>query len=165
MLDTMTLTKAVAGVCGALLVLLMGSWGASALYSMGGSRHDADKPSTAYVIEVEQAGTGGGEVVEAPSFAELLAAADPGKGERIFGKCKSCHMLENGQNSTGPHLFGIVGRNVGAVEGFGYSGKLKEAADVWTAENLDAFLANPKKFAPGTSMGFAGLKRTRTAPI
>ncbi len=29
----------------------------------------------------------------------------------------------------------------------------------WSYEALDAFLAKPKKFAPGTKMTFAGLKK------
>ena len=163
MFDTMTVTKAVAGVCGALLILLLGNWGASALYAVGGGGHGKGhgdgEHHAAYIIEVAEEGGAGAAVEEGPSFEELLAAADAGKGEKVFGKCKSCHKLEDGANSTGPHLYALVGRNVGAVDGFGYSGKLSEAADVWTYENLDAFLTSPKKFAPGTSMGFAGLKK------
>ena len=91
-------------------------------------------------------------------FAELLAAADPGKGERVWGKCRACHKVEDGANGTGPHLFGVVGRDVGSVAGFGYSGALVAVADVWTPENLQAFLENPRDFAPGTKMSFSGLK-------
>ncbi len=34
------------------------------------------------------------------------------------------------------------------------------SGDTWTYENLNAFLAKPKDFAPGTKMSFAGLKKT-----
>jgi hypothetical protein len=51
-----------------------------------------------------------------------------------------------------------VGRDVGTAEGYNYSGALSEAADVWTPENLRAFLENPAGYAPGTSMGYSGLK-------
>ncbi len=55
--------------------------------------------------------------------------------------------------------YGVVNRDVGTAEGFGYSGSLVAVADVWTPENLDQFLEKPKSFAPGTSMSFAGLKK------
>mgnify|MGYP003709562721 CR=1 FL=1 len=51
-----------------------------------------------------------------------------------------------------------MGRDVGSVAGFGYSGALVAVADVWTPENLQAFLENPRDFAPGTKMSFSGLK-------
>ncbi|WP_354544286.1 cytochrome c family protein [Roseovarius sp. MBR-78] len=150
----MTLTKATGAVCGSLLVFLLGGWVAESIYSMGGG-HGGDHVQ-GYVID-----TGAEEaaepVDEGPDLAALFAAADPAKGERVFNKCKACHQLEDGVNGVGPYLYNVVGRDVGVVEGYGYSGALSEAADVWTAENLFAFLENPAGYAPGTSMGFAGL--------
>ena len=32
-------------------------------------------------------------------------------------------------------------------------------AETWTPENLNAFLTKPAGFAPGTTMGFAGLPK------
>ena len=31
--------------------------------------------------------------------------------------------------------------------------------DIWSPENLDKFLTNPKSYAPGTKMSFAGLPK------
>lgn len=162
MFDTMTLTKAGGAACGALLVYLLGSWAAESLYHTGGGGH-GDHAAQAYVIEVESAEDHGDDSAEeeGPDLATLIAEADLGKGAKVFGKCKACHKIEDGANATGPHLYGVVGRGVGSVDGFGYSGKLVAVADAWTAENLDAFLTSPKKFAPGTKMSFGGLKKDK----
>ncbi len=149
MFDTMTLTKATAGFCGAFLVFLLGKWAATEIYAMD-SHGEAS-----YVIEVADAG--GAEEVEEVSFTELLASADVGKGAKVFKKCAACHKLEDGANATGPYLFGLIGRDAGAAAGFGYSGALPAGA--WTEDALNAFLTKPSDYAPGTSMSFAGLKK------
>ena len=90
-----------------------------------------------------------------------MAAADPAKGEKVFGKCKACHKLD-GADGTGPHLNGVVGRPVGSIGGFAYSDAMHahagEAPD-WTPEALQEFLADPKGVVKGTKMAFAGLKK------
>ncbi|MQQ09167.1 c-type cytochrome [Epibacterium sp. SM1979] len=149
MFDTMTLTKATAGFCGAFLVFLLGKWAATEIYAMD-SHGEAS-----YVIEVADAG--GAEEVEEVSFEELLASADVGKGAKVFKKCAACHKLEDGANATGPYLFNVVGRDIGSASGFGYSGSLPAGA--WTEDELNAFLTKPSDYAPGTSMSFAGLKK------
>ncbi|WP_292293721.1 cytochrome c family protein [Marivita sp.] len=153
MLDTMTFTKIVGSFCGALLVFLLGKWAAETLYHVGGAHGEE---VAVYVIDTgEEEETA--EVEEEVDFETLLASADASAGERQWGKCRACHNLEQGANAVGPHLYGVVGRDVGAVEGFNYSGALSEAADVWTPENLFAFIENPRGYAPGTTMGYAGL--------
>lgn len=155
MFDTMTMTKIVGGFCGAFLVFLLGNWAASELYSTGGGHEGAEQ---AYVIE-----TGGGESadaapVEEVDFATVLAAADPAAGEKAFSKCKACHKLD-GADGTGPHLNGVVGRAKGGVGGFGYSATIAGMGGDWTPEDLSHFLENPKAFAPGTKMSFAGMPK------
>ena len=89
---------------------------------------------------------------------ELIAA-----GEKIFRKCKSCHQVgEKAKNRSGPILNGIMGRAVGAVDGFRYSKAFKTLAEsglVWDEATLSEFLSNPKKFVKGTKMSFRGLKK------
>jgi cytochrome c len=152
-MDTMTLTKAAAGLFGALLVFLLGKWAAEGLYHMD------SHGQASYVIEVEQAGAA--EAEEEVSFEELLAAADASKGAKVFKKCSACHKLEDGANSTGPHLYGIVGRAVAAADGFSYSGAMSSKGGEWTAEELDAFLTKPSAAVSGTSMSFAALKKVK----
>ena len=157
MFDTMTLTKAVGSLCGALLIFLLGKWAGELLYDTSPG-HGGDDHAAGYVIEVADTG-GGGEAEEGPSIAELWQTADAEKGAKVFGKCKACHKLEDGANATGPYLYGVVGRDVAAASGFGYSDGIKASADVWTPETLSGFLENPKGYAPGTTMAFAGLKK------
>ena len=88
-----------------------------------------------------------------------LAAGDSDKGEKVFRKCKACHVVDKEQNRVGPHLVGIIGRSSGAVEGFKYSKAMKDAGLTWTEENLAAYLADPRGFIKGNRMAFAGLKK------
>ncbi len=161
MFDTMTMTKVVGALCGSLLIFMLGGWAAEALYHTGPKGHGDDHAKQAYVIEVEGADSGAAEAEEGPSLEELLASADVDKGAKVFSKCKACHKLEDGANGTGPHLYAVVNRAVDSVGGFSYSGALEQVADVWSPENLDGFLTNPKSFAPGTKMAFSGLKKPK----
>ena len=45
-----------------------------------------------------------------------------------------------------------------ASPGFPYSAANKNSGDIWDAQTLDTYLADPRKFVPGTKMVFAGLK-------
>jgi cytochrome c len=53
----------------------------------------------------------------------------------------------------------VVGRKIASVPDFNYSSGLKSKEGDWTYENLDKFLTNPRDFAPGTKMTFAGIKK------
>ncbi|MAI58065.1 MAG: cytochrome c family protein [Rhodobacteraceae bacterium] len=157
MLDTMTLTKITGAFCGSLLVFLLGSWVAEELYHA--DHGHGKKHAVGYEIYVEEPEALEEAVDEELNFDTLLAAADLAKGAKVFGKCKACHKLEDGAKGTGPHLYQVVDRAVSSVEGYGYSGALIAVADIWTAVELNGFLENPKNYAPGTKMGFAGLKK------
>ncbi|SEW38191.1 cytochrome c [Cognatiyoonia koreensis] len=157
MFDTMTMVKAGGALCGTLLVFLLGGWGAELIYHGAGGHDDHEQ---AYVIEVEGAEDGDVEPAEEVDVAVLLASASVEDGAGLWRGCQSCHKLEPGENSTGPYLYGVVGREVGAATGYeSYSGALSEVADVWTPENLFNFLEDPKGWAPGTSMGYNGMRK------
>ena len=91
-----------------------------------------------------------------------LAGGDAAAGEKIFKKCKACHMIGEGAKSrTGPPLNDMVGAEVGDLEGFKYSKgmvALAEEGTVWTIENLNALFLKPRDFVTKTKMSFAGLK-------
>ncbi len=151
MFDTMTLTKAAAGLILTWLILLLGKWAAEGVYHVGGHGEQA------YVIPVEDSAPAedtGPQV----SFDEVYASADASKGEGLFRQCQSCHNLD-GTNATGPHLDGVVGRAVASVGGFGYSDALKGLGGEWTPDRLEEFLSGPAKYAAGTKMTYKGMKK------
>ena len=87
-------------------------------------------------------------------------AGDVKAGEKVFKKCKACHVVDAEKNKTGPHLVNIVGRKAGTVESFSKYSKAMVAADVvWDEASLDAYLEKPKAFIKGTRMAFAGLRK------
>ena len=91
--------------------------------------------------------------------AAALAAGDPVRGRIVFGACRTCHYPDKGAgHQNGPSLWNIFGRRAGTQEGFAYySEALKNSGLVWTPEYLDAWLANPGGFIPGTSMMSLGV--------
>lgn len=152
----MTLTKIAAALCGSLLVFLFALWLAESLYHVGGDSHGGHNEA-AYVIEDDTETAE--EPMEEVNFEIILASANPEKGVKVFSKCKACHKIADGANGTGPHLYNVVGREIASIAGYGYSGTLAEMGGIWDANALNGFLENPKKYAPGTKMGFAGLKK------
>ncbi|MDA8230536.1 MAG: cytochrome c family protein [Magnetospirillum sp.] len=90
--------------------------------------------------------------------AYAQVAGDAAAGEKVFKQCQVCHTAEPGKNKIGPSLYGVVGRKSGSAEGFNYSPAMKTANIVWTPENLDKYLTDPKAMVPGNKMAFPGLK-------
>ncbi len=155
MLDTMTATKVVGGLGGALLVFLLGGWAAEALFFTGGG-HGAEEQ--AYLIEGEDDSSSAPEDAAPVDMVALVSQADPAQGEKLFKQCGACHKINEPVNGAGPHLDGVVGRPMHAIADFKYSGALP-ADGTWTIENLNLWLTNPKAFAPGTSMSFKGIAK------
>ncbi len=82
--------------------------------------------------------------------ARRPVAADAAKGaELVQARCNMCHSPEAG---AAPALDGVVGRKAGTAAGYAASAALKGSGLTWTPANLDAFLADPAKLAPGTAM-------------
>lgn len=89
-------------------------------------------------------------LVAVPAFAD----GDAAKGEKAFNKCKSCHMIADGDNvilkggKTGPNLFGLPDRAAGSTD-FNYSKDVVAAGEkglVWDLEHFTGFVADPKGY-------------------
>lgn len=90
------------------------------------------------------------------TFAELTG--DAAAGELVFAQCRTCHMLEAGENGIGPALYGVIGRKAGSSDGFAYSAANAEAEFIWTPEVMFDYLESPREYLPGTRMAFPGVK-------
>ena len=89
-----------------------------------------------------------------------LASGDVAAGEKVFKKCKACHVVDAEKHKTGPHLVNIMGRAAGSADGFKkYSDAMKSSGIVWNEETLDGYLEKPKAYVKGTRMAFAGLRK------
>lgn len=109
-----------------------------------------------FAIQGVESGDAG--AVAAVPIATLLASADVAKGEAIFKKCIACHTIAaGGANGIGPNLYATLGKPLASHAGFAYSDALKTKGGAWAWENMSEWLANPKKYAPGNKMTFAGL--------
>lgn len=117
-----------------------------------------EKPGYEVADADPAAGEGGGAAEV--DIATLLPTADPAKGAEVFKKCAACHTVDQGgANGIGPNLWGVLGKSHGHVAGFAYSDALKGIPGNWDFKNMDAWLASPRKYAPGTKMTFAGLAK------
>lgn len=108
--------------------------------------------------------TAAGDQAAAPSVAaetvtEVASARDASKGKKVFRKCSACHKLEAGKNGAGPTLYGIMGAQSAAVDGFKYSKAFQAANLTWTPDTMAAFLKDPKGTVPKNRMAFKGLKK------
>jgi cytochrome c len=159
-MDSFEINKVLGGLLGTCFVVFSIGIVSDSLFASPAP----EKPG--FIIEATEPAEGGEAAAkpEAKPIAELLATADPKKGEAIFKKCQACHSGEKGgPNKVGPDLWSVVDRPVAEHEGFSYSAGMKEFSnggkEHWTYDNLNHFLTSPKDFVKGTAMGFAGLKK------
>ncbi len=99
------------------------------------------------------------------SILALIGVADVAKGQAfVQQQCSSCHTLnQGGANGVGPNLYGVLGAPMFAHAGFSFSDAAKaKAKGNWDYNNMNAWLAAPQSYAPGTAMSYAGIKNTET---
>jgi cytochrome c len=157
-MDGFELNKIMGAVLATCLFVLSVNIVAGAVFST----HAPEKPG--FVVEVPEAGEGTKQVapVEAEPIAVRLAKAELAKGETAAKKCVACHSLEKGgPNKVGPNLWDVYMNKHAHTPGFSYSAGMKAADGQWTAEALDAFLANPRTAVKGTSMALAGIRNPK----
>lgn len=123
--------------------------------------HPHELEEDAYVIEVPEDLGAAAPEEEAPlDLGRLLPMASVEAGKTASAKCMACHTFEaGGPVVTGPNLHDVLGREAGSVAGFNYSSAMADYDNVWTYENLNAFLADPRGYLPGTAMVFVGLPK------
>ena len=130
-----------------------------------GAATPAEAPAAAAPAAEAAAPAAAAPAAAGGTSAELLAlltGADAQKGATVAKKCMACHTFGEGEaNKSGPFLYDVVGRAEGSVADYNYSDALKahhDNGDVWTYDNLNAFLTKPSDYAPGTKMAFGGIK-------
>ena len=120
-----------------------------------------EKPS--YIVEgvVAEASTAAAPAVADKPIAFYLASASAEKGEAVFKKCGACHNnIKGGAAGIGPNLYGIVGNVHAHMPGFAYSDAIAAMkGKPWSWDELNLWLTNPKAYAAGNKMSFAGISK------
>ena len=161
-MDSFEFNKIAGGLLAATLVI----WGSRIFVSEVMVSHSPEKPGLELASAApdgqtsEDKAEAGGDAKPEVSIVELVKAGDVAAGQKVTKACKACHTFnEGGKNGIGPALHGIVGRKIAGLDGFKYSKALLGKEGVWDDESLNGFLKKPNKWAKGTKMSYAGLKK------
>lgn len=123
---------------------------------------DGTQQKLAQLVQVEKQTETKNLAKKKPEKDPLMPASAE-RGERVSGLCLSCHSFKKGGRvMTGPPIWGIVGEEIASHDGYQYSQiflEMKEEGVVWSEENLNDYLKSPRKYAPGTKMSFAGIRK------
>ena len=99
---------------------------------------------------------------ESENIMALFASTNAAEGAKVFKKCVACHSItKGGGNKIGPALWGVLGRQAGAISDYKYSKAMAEYKKNWSFEEMNGFLIKPKDWIKGTKMSFAGLKNAK----
>lgn len=143
-------------IAGWILAALFVALGFGMVGSLLFKHEPLEKPG--YPIEGAVEASADGPAVPDEPIEVMMASADIAKGAEVFKKCASCHnATEGGANGIGPNLWAIVGKPIAKHPGFAYSDVLAARGGNWDFATLNEWIINPRKFASGTKMSFAGL--------
>lgn len=107
----------------------------------------AEQPEVVEQIVVREPGAP--EVVAPEVVPSNLVAM----GEDAFQMCTGCHSVyPDGRSAAGPNLYGVMGREAGALEGYSFSEAFVASDVVWDEASMDGFLADPVGYIPGSEM-------------
>ncbi len=87
----------------------------------------------------------------------LLARVAADEAEGILTRCSTCHDLQKNQRrkvTIGPYLWDVVGQPKAGRDDYEHSPAFVALDGTWTLKDLNAFIANPRGFAPGTKMNY-----------
>lgn len=139
-------------------IVALGSSIVSGMYfhADGHELKEGQEPGFFIQGEAEESGAAG-----EMSIAEAMTMVDASAGEKVFAKCSACHTInQGGANGIGPNLYGVMGTAIGAhAPGFAYSSALSGKGGTWDWDAMNEWLKNPRAFADGTKMSFAGLPK------
>jgi cytochrome c len=158
--DSLLVNKIMAGVLTAGLVF----WAANRIAGIV-VPNDAPKTLAIPITGMQTAAAPVAVAAGLESIIPLLAGADIAKGTAfVQQQCAACHTLnQGGAAGVGPNLYGVMGGPMFGGAGFAYSDAAKgKAKGNWNYDNINAWLADPAGFAPGTAMSYAGIKNTQT---
>lgn len=138
-------------------IVALGGAIVSGMYFEADKPHFVEQSGGGYWVEDTSESTTEEAVVDIGKIWEEVSVEDG--AQQAAARCGTCHTFtQGGANGQGPNLYGMLGQPIGKHAGFNYSSAVAEHGGTWTIEAMNSWLLAPKKFIPGTSMGFAGLK-------
>jgi cytochrome c len=157
LMSSFEINKIMGSIFSIILVLLAIKNLSNALYVEDNTSHHTKKTENNKNVEAKVKLESDTIIID---IEERLKTADLNAGKLLIKKCVTCHSFEvGGPNKIGPNLSNIYLREIASLENFKYSKALLNIKEPWNNENLDKFLLNPKKWAPGTKMSFVGIKK------
>ncbi|HEY2226678.1 MAG TPA: cytochrome c family protein [Xanthobacteraceae bacterium] len=158
-MDSFEMNKILGAILGTALIVVALNIASGAIFAP----EKPEKPGFNIVVPKTESATQPAPAEKEPPVAQLLASADPKRGEDAAKVCQACHTFEKGGPAKiGPNLWGVVGRTRATMAGFDYSSGMKSMGGTWTVDDLNQFLTKPQAFVTGTKMTFGGITRPQT---